>query len=75
MTTNRVVDMIVDEAEAKYVCMPHPLPEPGYMRAVTMRDGSKAWLRHLPVSDLYLLRPVESYPPGVGLGALRKMYA
>lgn len=48
-------------------------PPSGYMRATTY-DGKIGWLRHLPVTGVFLFQPVESFPNGVGIGALRKMY-
>lgn len=65
----------VTETEASTICHPHPLPPSGYMQAVKLPDGRKAWLRNLKVSGCLLVQPVESFLAGVGIGALRKMYS
>lgn len=65
----------VSSTEAATLCGSNPLPEAGYMLAVRLPDGSKAWLRHLKVSGCLLVQRVESFAAGVGIGAIRKMYS
>lgn len=63
----------IDESQASELCGSMGVPPPGYMRAVVV-SGVRGWLRHLYVSGVLLFESVDSFPPGVGVGALRKMY-